>query len=115
MATITPTIVTPLSGYKRVTWDALTTGGDVGEPILSPHFSDKTVQVTGAFGGGQIVIEGSNDGVSFFPLTDPLGNQLTFSSSGLKLITENPELIRPRLPSGSGASVVVKLAATTER
>jgi hypothetical protein len=74
------------------------------------------VQVTGEWGTtGEITIQGSNDGVTWFTLTDslqtdpldPTADDLIFSDDGLKDILQHPLYIRP---SKSGADAALDVA-----
>lgn len=107
MATAIPAQVAVAKGVIKTTWTI--TGTDDGRPETAPQFPRKSVQVTGTFGGGTILIEGSNDGgVTYFTLTDPQGNPLSFTSAGGEKIAENTERVRPRASVGV-TSVVVSL------
>ena len=89
--------------------------------VSLPAYSDRTIQFTGTFRRWRtVILEGSNDGgTTWATLTDPLGNALSFTSAGMKQITELPELVRPRVTAGDGttrastpiSSAVVRLAA----
>ena len=103
---------TPATSYPteninltRVAWLAVPNGND-GAPIDIGDLSDRTIQITGTFGtGGSLSIEGSNDGgTTWATLTDPLGNNLTFTAAGMKAITELPQKIRPRVTAGDGTT-----------
>ncbi len=86
---------------------------DTATPFSNPGASDRSVQVTGTFGGGSIRITGSNDGVTYFPLTDLQGNELLFTSARLDSISELVRFIRPELTGGDGTTnlTVVLLAS----
>lgn len=108
--------VTLTPGYPGManlyTWYAMA-NGDSGAPIRVPHFPGKTLQITGTFGvGGNVVIEGSNDGTNWATLTDLAGAALgTITSAGIKTVRENPWYIRPRVSAGDGTtSLVVSVA-----
>jgi hypothetical protein len=92
------------------TWSALATG-DTGTPLLNAEKSDRSVQVGGTFGGSTTVIEGSNDGVTYFTLTDPAGAALSFTVAGLKQILQVTKYIRPS--TSGGAAVVVNVNLLT--
>lgn len=102
-------------GLHKWIW-TLTDTNDTGAP-LDPNggsgvFSDKTYQVSGTFGaGGTIILEGSNDGVTYFALRNTHDNsQITgVTAAELEGILENPAYIRPRLTAGTGVSVVVTI------
>lgn len=91
-------------GYSYLTWDAL--GDDeTGDYAAIGSMSDKTVQVTGTWASATLVLQGSMDNVTWFPLTDIQGVALSFTGNGMKLIAENPRFIRPVTSGGSGTDV----------
>lgn len=91
----------PFGNASMVTWTSVATG-DTGAPIQNPTFSDRSVQVTGTFGGATCTIEGSNDGVTYFTLTDPAGAAATFAVAGLKQLLQVTRYIRPSVAAGAG-------------
>jgi len=94
------------SGVIMVRWTNLLNGDD-GQPFPCPHYSDKSVQVTGTFGtGGTIIAEGSNilDSPTYATLRDPLGNNISLTSAGIKQVMENSYWIRPRVTAGDGTT-----------
>ncbi|KKK57679.1 hypothetical protein LCGC14_3052050 [marine sediment metagenome] len=107
---VVPIVPTKLSrGSHKWVWETLL-NGDTGGP-LDPDgggstFADKTVHVKGTFGvGGNVIIEGSNDGVTWVTLTDPQGTALnTITTETLEAILENPLYIRPRVSAGDGTT-----------
>lgn len=88
--------------------------GNSGNPIGSSvmenmaNYADRSVQIGGTFGSsGTVVLEGSNDGGSnYLTLNDAFGNALTFTSPGLKQITEVVERVRPRVTNGDGTTAI---------
>lgn len=110
MATITPTQSRVGNGLDQlvVTWAAMTnSGSDVGAPVELARFSDRSVQVTGTWGaGGNVRIEGSNDGTNYVVLTDPQGNALNLSSAGIEQIMEITRYIRPQITGGDGTTSI---------
>lgn len=94
---------------QRIKWPAIP-NGDSGQALaIFGSFSDRTVQVSGTFGSsGTVVIEGSNEASSgnYVTLTDPLGNALSFTTGGMKQITELPQFIRPRVTNGDGTTAL---------
>lgn len=104
MAVIQPTgtmLKDPTGQASLVTWTSVATG-DTGAPIQAPAFSDRSVQVSGTFGGATCTIEGSNDGVTYFTLTDPAGAPATFAVAGLKQLLQITRYIRPSVAAGAG-------------
>jgi hypothetical protein len=91
---------------QRAVWTPLPSGSE-GEPFERPSFADRSVQVTGLFGaGGALAIEGSNDGASWFRLTDPQGAPLSFSTAGLRQVQEVTLLLRPRVTGGDATTAL---------
>ena len=80
---------------------------ETGDAVEAPAHSDMSVQVGGTFGGGaNIVLEGSNDGASYYTLTDPLGNNASFTQGDLMQIIETCRYVRPRVTSGNGSTAI---------
>ena len=79
------------------TW--LLTATDDGAPIAMAEWADKSCQVGiagDAFAAGTILIEGSNDGVTWTNLRAPDSTALSFTTAGLKQVLEMTAYIRPR-------------------
>lgn len=104
--------VTPVSGDGSVALYSyvLTTANGVGSEFQEAPWADRSVQVNGTWGGASLVLEGSNDGVTYEILRDPSSLPLLFTSNGLKQILEVAMYIRPRLSvAGSGANLNVSI------
>mgnify|MGYP000043478708 CR=1 FL=1 len=97
---------TPSGNTRTIvaTWPGLANGDD-GEPIKFSQYADKSVQVTGIFGsGGALLIEGSNNGTDWAPLSDPQGNELNFAMAKIEMVTEATLYVRPRVTGGDGTT-----------
>lgn len=110
MATVTATLLPSQTlTLSRVKWASLG-GADVGSAFEQADFMDRSVQVLGTFGGGTVVIQGSNDGgATWATLTDLQGNALSFSAAGLKRVNELTQYIRPSVSGGTGSAIDVYL------
>ena len=105
------------------TWTGLSENDREGDFESLVGAADKTVQVTGTFGGAMVVIEGSNvvnpSASDWFILTTasgPLsGTNLTFSGAGGALVAENPLHIRPRVTGGTSTDLTVDLVSRNSR
>lgn len=88
-------------GVTRLKWTALT-GTDDGAPGDVVQYPDKSVQLLGTFGGGTVLIEGSNDGGTTWATCNDAGTgaALSFTAPGIKQILENPQRVRPRASVG---------------
>lgn len=85
------------------TWAGLSANDD-GEPVRLAVYSDRSIQVSGAFGGASVTIGGSNDGETYHALTDTSGEPLTLTAGALKQIVELPVFLKPRVFGGDGTT-----------
>lgn len=98
----------PIGSALVVTWPTVPVG-NTGSPVENPAHSDRSVQVTGTFGGSTVTIEGSNDGSNWSTLTDTAAGALTFTSAGLRQILQVTRYIRPSVAAGSGTPTITLL------
>lgn len=92
-------------GVWRQEWPSL--NGDSGLPASLSKWPNKSIQTIGA---GTVVIEGSNDGITWAPLSSGLSTQgdLTALAGGsVRAIYENTVFIRP---TATGAAQVIIIA-----
>ena len=95
-----------MSGWN-FTWAAMA-NGDTGAPVNFPGNADKTIQVTGTFGaGGSATLQGSNDGVNYFALTNPTGTVIALTANGISAVTEACQFVRPAATAGDGTTALV--------
>ena len=104
---------TDLNGDRSVmlyTW-TLTTADPTGDPISWSDWTDRSVQMTGTWGGATCVLEGANV-ATYLPITDPQSNAVSKTSDALEACVEVTRFVRPRLSTvGVGATIVVTLLA----
>ncbi len=105
MANITPVTTKPANNDKTsyTLWETLTSANAVGTAIEGPGSPDRSVQAVGTFDSATVVMQGSNDGTNWVTLTDPLGNAISFTATGLKQISELTRYIRPSTSGGGGS------------
>lgn len=113
MATITHETPVPLKAFGDrnvhiIEWNAMG-NDDTGSALEMPGSSDRSVQVVGNFGGATVTLEGSNDGTNYATLTDPQGNAISMTSTGLEMISELTRYVRPKTAGGTGTDVDVFL------
>lgn len=117
MAVVTPSVNNKIGNEDRsialYTW-VLTTADFNGLAVELPEWADRTwmAGVTGdAFGGATVEIQGSNNNVDFYGLSNAAGGTaLTFTAGGVKTVIENPLFMRPRLSVvGAGATITVSV------
>lgn len=96
---------TPTSTSKAfvAAWTGLLQG-DEGDSLPFSQYTDKSVQVTGTFGGATLRVEGSNNGTDWAVLTDPQGNDLLITSAKVEMVTEATLYTRPKVSGGDGTT-----------
>lgn len=112
MATV-PYIVSPLSTWKDkahvISWVHMA-NGDTGQALEMPGSADRSVQVVGTFGsGGNLRLQGSNDGTNWNTLTDPQGNDVNITSSKIEQVMEVVRYMRPYVSAGDGTTSLTVL------
>ena len=90
-------------------WAEETTAGNASVPRYAPLVSLVTasVQVGGTFGGATVVLQGSNDGVTYATLKDFQGNNISFTSAGYAEFSSGAAFIKPSISGGTGDSINV--------
>jgi hypothetical protein len=112
---------------KRTTWYAKgiheckwtlkgTTVGN-GASLDGYTLTDRSVHIHGVFGGGTVIIQGSNAPASasvFHTLNDPSQNALSFTTSAIEQVLESVRFIRPRFSAAAAAttSVTVRIRSS---
>ena len=77
--------------------------GDVGEPVIRPRMSDKTIMALGDFGiSGHIALEGTLDpsGTTYVPLRDLIDAAIQLSANDAVFVQQNVWKLRPRAVGG---------------
>lgn len=112
MATIKPTVTQ--AGKQDgacfiVTWAAVTEI-DTCVAYQGANLSDKSVHVSGTFGGATVAVQGSNNGgTSFAALNDPSSTVIAITAEKIKAILENVDLIKPVITGGAAQSLNIAL------
>ncbi len=115
MATVNETKKDQLVDQVICTWTPLTETNADGRPCQFIGSGDRCFQATGTWGaGGTLVLQGSNDGTTWFTLKDAGGTAISFTSDGLRQVLENPVYIRPFVSAGTGVSVTAILQVRTK-
>ena len=96
-----------------VTWAGLTNAtSDAGSAIMEAWRGEKTFQVIGTFGvGGSLVVEGSNNGTDWSPLSIRQGTAMSFTAAGFNRSQDQPIFVRPRVTAGDGTTNLTVIAA----
>lgn len=110
MATITPAIsvIGSTNGVPRIAWLGLATGDTVEPYLVSGQYGlAVSIQVTGTFGGGTVIVEQSNDGVNWFTLTDLTGNPISITEAAMEETSNCAAYLRPSISGGTADSIDV--------
>lgn len=94
------------------TWPLTTANAD-GAPISAVEWGDRTWQATGTFGGATVALQGSNDLINWFSMTNASGGvAIALTAMGGATAIELPLWVRPNLTSpGVGADISVTMVA----
>ena len=96
-------------GVRIWKWESLTQSDSEGAALPQPNFTDRAVQVEGTFDGATVTLKGSIDGANFHTLTDPQANPLSFTSGGIKQISEAVRVLKPELSGGTASDLTVTI------
>lgn len=110
------TITTGKNHTRRIaTWDGETTAGNASIARYAPLVSlvCASVQVSGTIGGATIVLQGSNDGVTYATLKDTAGNDISFTAAGYAEFSSAAAFVKPSISAGTGDSINVILTHWT--
>lgn len=114
MSVVIPVGQATQRGVLHTTWTGLDTG-DTGFPLTHAGYPMHSVQFGGTFGGATAVLEGSDDGLTYFTLTgeSPSGGaDVLVSTTGAQRFDISgitPMFIRPRVSGGAAASITVTM------
>lgn len=106
MADVLGSLVIADDGVAIAKWEGITEN-DAGKMIRMAAFPVKTVHVTGDFGGGDVTLEGSNDGSNFETLLDCSGSPVTVNSAGIFRLQANPLYIQVTVATGTAMDIDV--------
>lgn len=87
---------------------------DMGTPDEISRYPTHSVQISGTFGGATVLLEGSDDNVTYFTLSDHGGTAISATSNArFDTIAIVPQYIRPR-SSGGGITTAVVVIVTSK-
>jgi hypothetical protein len=84
-----------------------------GVGVALPRHADRSIQISGPFDGATLKIEGTIDGTTWGILTDPQGNDLSFTSypagysTKIEAISEATVALRPKTVGGGASTALV--------
>lgn len=114
MAAIAPSItdVSPRGDGSAmlVVWTPVTSAtSDTCSPVSYPKHGDKSIHVSGTFGGGSVACNGSNNGATYAPLNDPSSTIIAITAEKIKAVLENTRYVQPAISGGTSMSVTVAM------
>lgn len=89
-----------------VAWLAVTEN-DTCVPYQGGNLSDKSIHVTGAFGGSSTAVFGSNNqfATTGAALRDPSSTTIAITAETIKQVLENVDMIKPLVTGGSSQNL----------
>lgn len=102
-------IITPTT----TVWATLASG-DNGVGVEAGYAKSINIQLRGTFTATTVVVEGSNDGITYFQLDDIEGTAISKTAESLIEIRDRPRYIRPRISAGGAATAVIGLMYLTK-
>ena len=106
MATVDETRSIRFGGANALfTWPDMAAGDD-GRAVEYAEFPDRSVQFSGTFGGASVSLRGSNDGINWQTLSDPVGGAICKSVPALSAITEVTRFVRPVVSGGDATTSI---------
>lgn len=97
-------------GVPQTVWAHLG-NADQGTPDQLSRFPLHSVQISGTFGGATVVLQGSDDGTTYFTLKDVLGNNVSATSAARFDLENVPMHTRPSTSGGTGTDVTVTVTS----
>ena len=95
---------------RHFSWAPFAAVGDVSPALEVIRHTRMTAQVVGTYTGGlTLIAEGSLEDTAptnFFPLTNGLGDAVSFTANGGMIVGENVKWIRLRATAGTGGASV---------
>ena len=109
----------PSKGVLRCVWEAMA-GVTTALPMSAPQYPDRTFTGTGTWGSATLVLEGSNDGVTYITLNCMTATGevtvASFTDNFGALLIEHTLYVRPKTTGGTGTDLdVICLAQSTRR
>ncbi len=99
-------------GAVTLTWTGVTESDTFTASQIGSMYPDKTVTVTGTFGGATVLIKGSNDGSTYFTCHGQSGS-LSFTADGGDVIIENFPYLQATHSGGTSETVKVIVNGTS--
>lgn len=93
---------------QKITWSNLQ-GGDEGAAVKVANWTKKSVSVSGTWTGVSATIQGSNDGVNYYALSNEQGTAVSFTANALSTIGPNTLFIKPVVTGGASGTIKVDL------
>lgn len=87
-------------------WTPLNQASPDGSPVRTAQFAALCVQITGTFGAGTALLQGSNDGTNWFTLNNAQGSAISGTAALLKQVAEIPLWVRPNVTGADGTTAL---------
>ena len=106
MATISPTTSEPRAKQGEVTWSGMATGDTINPFALKDiRTANGAIQLSGTWGGATVTAQISNDGSTWFTLTDIYGANVSATANAVFEYTTGANYMRFAISGGTSDSV----------
>jgi hypothetical protein len=93
----------------RISWEAMP-AGDEGEAVWLPASVDKTVEISGVFGGATCAFKGTNedaaDSANDKTLQDVHAGLISKAARDIVVLEQAPARIYPKVTGGDGSTAI---------
>jgi len=94
-----------------ITWSDVSTGGTPEAVTVNPPKAvAATLQISGTFGGATAKLQASNDGSTYFDITDTQGNAVSATADAMFEVTTKAVYLKPTVTGGTSDAVTFILA-----
>lgn len=101
MAVKTATI-TSVPGGRLFTWTGVTNADTFEAVPVGDLVGSASIVFGGTFGSATVILNGSNDGTDYVPLTDQAGTAISKTAAGAAAVGEKTRYLKPSASGGGG-------------
>lgn len=115
MATINPVRSSPANNIEKILWETLTED-DTAAHIMPGSIAGVvgSVQVIGTFGSATVVLQGSNDGSTWWSLKDTSGTAISLTAAGGADFSTAALYVRPSASGGTSQDIDIHMVLRSE-
>lgn len=110
MAAVAPALASTSDGVPYILWEGVTTADGATAYTLSRRLGlNASVQIDGTFGGATVKLQASNDGTTFFDLSDVEGTAISATAAAIFEFGTSAIYVKPDVSGGTADAVDIIL------